>query len=87
MRTRAEMNAERNRVSLLMTGAGKPGFALALERLCEEERAYVDRKAMARAVRWAAEQWGNTREGWTLPKNFILKLADRIESGEVEVPK
>jgi hypothetical protein len=53
-----------------------------LKVLLSQERAFVDRAAQAKAIRWAASY--AAPEGHRMP---IYDLADRVERGEVEIPE
>lgn len=54
----------------------------AVQWLLVAERSFIDRETQAKAMRWAADH------GCTLGSSKRVRaLADRIETGEVEVPK
>lgn len=54
--------------------------------LLEAERAFVDRAAQARAIRWAAQQLAPNPTRWLTAGHFAA-LADRIDRGDVTVPE
>jgi hypothetical protein len=50
--------------------------------LVREERAVVDRQVAAKAIRWAAKEREHV---YPQAMGFLRELADRLESGEVEI--
>ena len=82
MKSRAELDAEWAQFRRwLMIGGGveKEVMRKKLDELLTAERAVVDREAQARAIRLAAKtgDWSSVE---------LESLADRIESGQLEVP-
>lgn len=54
-------------------------------KLIAAERAFVDRAAVARAIRWVAKEVRSLCVEPNGPQ-WMLVLADRVERGEIEVP-
>jgi hypothetical protein len=89
MRTRDELDAEWRRLEKCMRDGHCGGFATAVEKLLAAERAYVDREAQARAIRFAADSAFPSKDDGEMFAHWIAlqRWADRVEAGDIEVPR
>ena len=88
MRTRASLDAEWDSVLTHLANSHlgiEFSEAIALTNRARElvaaEREYVDRAAQARILRWAAAK------APSVGRNWVDDLADRVEAGDIEVPR